>query len=151
MRYFSFLNRIILEFSFYYFQSFKKSNNCSKWFWRDHKFLFIDLILKITDNPSKNYSFSKQKSSKLSLSVEKNRLWTLEAADSRNVIFSQLHYEVVKRHGFEKGGIKFGQIVNLLFDIELLAADFSNVRILRKLLMKGGDDVFMLEDDSLLK
>ena len=83
--------------------------------------------------------------------MEKNHLWTLEATDSRNVIFSELHYEAVKKNGFENGGIKFGQIVNLLFDIEVVAAAFSNVRILRKFVIKGGYDIFMLEDDAVLK
>ncbi|KAE9548248.1 hypothetical protein FO519_008541 [Halicephalobus sp. NKZ332] len=83
--------------------------------------------------------------------LEKNHLWTPEATESRNSVLNQLHQESVKRYGFEKGGIRFGKIAALIFDIEIVSSVFSNVRILRKFIIKGGCDIFMLEDDSLLK
>uniref|UniRef100_A0AC34RGT4 Nuclear receptor domain-containing protein n=1 Tax=Panagrolaimus sp. JU765 TaxID=591449 RepID=A0AC34RGT4_9BILA len=83
--------------------------------------------------------------------MEKHGFLSTQAEDARNEIFAELHQESIKKRGFANGGIRFGIISAFTFDVEVLQDIWNSVRTLRRFVMKGGAEIFMLADDLDLK
>ncbi|KAE9550424.1 hypothetical protein FO519_006369 [Halicephalobus sp. NKZ332] len=77
--------------------------------------------------------------------LEQLQTSSLETSKSKSEIIGQLYLEVTKNHENYLGGIRFGTIVHLLFDLECVIQTFKNSLIIGDLIGRGHfDDVVVL-------